>query len=158
MKHVLAAALVAASFAVIPASAQDRTEVGLLDCKVEGGAGFIVGSSKDVSCIFTSADSSRAPEAYVGSINKVGLDVGVTGAGVMKWSVLAPTSGQWPDGALAGNYVGASAEATAAVGVGANVLIGGSSDTIMLQPLSVQGQTGLNVAVGVTDFNLQPAG
>jgi hypothetical protein len=58
------------------------------------------------------------------------------------------------DGALAGTYLGASAEATAGVGAGANLLIGGSDDTISLQPLSVQGQTGLNAALGVSELIL----
>lgn len=157
MRLSIIVAAVAAGLAAIPAFAQDRTEVGVLDCTIEGGAGFILGSSKDLSCVFDPAGEGPN-EAYVGVVNKVGVDIGVTGESIMKWAVLAPSASPWPAGALAGSYVGASAEATAAIGAGANVLIGGSSQTIALQPLSIQGQTGLNLAVGVAEFRLQPAG
>ena len=155
-KLVLAAALLAAT-AATPVIAQERTELGVLDCVIEGGTGFVVGSSKDLSCTFTSADDSRPPEAYFGVVNKFGLDVGATGDTLMQWLVLAPTNDVYAPGALAGDYVGASAEATAGVGVGANVLVGGSNQTISLQPVSVQAQTGLNLALGVTEFQLRTA-
>ena len=100
--------------------------------------------------------STQGPsEVYVGSISKFGLDVGATSGGEMIWSVYAPTTRRF--GALAGHYSGASAEATVGAGLGANVLVGGSARTVALQPVSVQGQTGLNVAVGVTGLELHPA-
>jgi len=100
--------------------------------------------------------SERGPrEVYVGSISKFGLDLGATAGGEMVWAVYAPTTRRF--GALAGHYGGATAEATVGGGLGANVLIGGSDRTITLQPLSVQGQAGLNVAAGVADFELRPA-
>ncbi len=154
----LCAAAFAAALSVAPAAAQDRTEFGLLECNVEGGVGFIIGSSKDMSCVFNPSDKSRPQEAYVGTISKFGIDVGVTDGAVMQWLVLAPSAEPLPDGALAGHYIGASAEASAAVGGGANVLVGGSNETVSLQPLSVQGTVGLNLALGVTDFKLAPAG
>jgi hypothetical protein len=137
------------------AQAQEGVELGLLDCLVEGGAGFIVGSSKDVSCTYDPADDALPVEQYFGNISKFGLDVGVTGASVMQWLVLAPTADIYAPGALAGDYVGASAQATAGVGVGANLLVGGSDQSFTLQPLSVQAQTGLNLAVGVSRFELR---
>ena len=70
----------------------------------------------------------------------------------MVWAVYAATSGG--PAALAGTYAGASAEASVGAGLGANVLVGGSNRTIALQPLSVQGQTGVNLAVGVTGLTL----
>lgn len=152
-----AAALLATSLHT-PLMAQDRTELGMLDCRIEGGVGFIIGSKKELSCIFKPADQSRPAEAYFGTVSKFGLDVGVTGTTLMTWLVLAPTTDPLPAGALSGNYVGASAEASAAIGGGANVLVGGSSKTITLQPLSVQAQTGINVAVGVSEFRLRMAG
>jgi len=79
----------------------------------------------------------------------------VTGKGVMAWAVFAP--GKLKAGALAGHYVGASAEASVAVGLGANVLVGGSDKSIALQPLSVQAQTGLNLAAGVASLRLKKA-
>jgi hypothetical protein len=137
---------------------QGGVELGLLDCVIEGGTGFILGSTKDVRCTFEPADKQWAPEAYFGVINKFGLDVGYTEATIMRWAVLASSSNIYAPGALAGDYVGASAEVTAAVGAGANLLVGGSGQTFTLQPLSVQTQTGLNFAVGVSQFQLRSAG
>jgi len=135
-----------------PAGAQTMVAAGTLTCDVSAGIGLIVGSKRSVSCTF--APSMPGPvEAYSGTITKVGVDVGVTSGGVMVWLVYAPTSR--PVGALAGVYGGATAEATFAVGLGANVLVGGSNRTVALQPLSVQGQTGLNVAAGVAELNLR---
>jgi hypothetical protein len=156
MKRLTLAAAAAAAILAAPALSQQRTEVGVLDCTIEGGAGFIVGSQKDLTCTFSPA--GKSPEAYVGTVSKFGLDVGVTGAATMQWLVVAPTGNPLPAGALAGNYVGASAEVTAAIGAGANVLVGGSNQTIALQPVSVQAQTGLNLAVGVSEFKLRMAG
>ena len=158
MKRSIFLAAAAAACLSIPAAAQQRTEVGLLDCTIEGGVGFIVGSQKDLTCTFTPAGGAQPAEAYVGTVTKFGLDVGVTGVTLMRWLVVAPTGTPLPAGALAGDYVGASAEETAAVGTGANVLVGGSNQTIALQPVSVQAQTGLNLAVGVSSFRLRMAG
>jgi hypothetical protein len=72
---------------------------------------------------------------------------------VIVWTVVAPTVAL-PPGSLAGSYGGATASATVGVGVGANVLVGGSSDTISLQPVSIQGGTGLNVAGGFASISL----
>jgi hypothetical protein len=155
------AAVAGVSMFAVTANAQNKgVELGLLDCVVEGGAGFIIGSTKDVKCTYTPADKKFAPEVYRGEIRKIGLDVGVTGATFIQWAVLAPTANRYAAGALAGNYVGVSAEASAAVGVGANLLVGGSDKAFTLQPLSVQEQSGVNLAVGVTDFRLEraPAG
>lgn len=130
-----------------------HVEAGVLNCTVYGGTGFIFGSTKDLSCTFKGL--SGGSERYRGSITKFGLDVGFTGKTVIIWTVLAP-SADVPKGALAGNYGGVSAEATVGLGVGANALIGGSKNTIALQPLSVQGQQGLNVAVAVSSLKLRP--
>jgi hypothetical protein len=132
----------------------EGVRVGVLSCEVAGGAGFIIGSSKDLRCRFEGA--SGKTERYVGFIDKFGLDIGVTGPAAMSWAVFAPTS-DVRRGALAGNYVGASAEATVGVGAGANLLIGGSDETISLQPLSVQGQTGVNAALAIAGLALRPA-
>jgi hypothetical protein len=95
---------------------------------------------------------SGPQEIYVGNINKFGLDIGATAGGRMVWSVYAPTTRR--AGALSGSYGGASAEATIGAGLGANVLIGGSDRTVSLQPVSVQGQVGGNLAIGVADLQL----
>ena len=157
-KRLKAIAILAAGAAIafpISASAQaNRTKVGTLTCDISGGIGLIIASKKDVTCMFTPGE--RGPrEVYVGAISKFGLDIGATTGGEMVWAVYAPTTRRF--GALAGNYAGASAEATVGAGLGANVLVGGSDRTVALQPLSVQGQAGLNVAAGVAELILRPA-
>jgi Protein of unknown function (DUF992) len=133
---------------------QNGAQVGTLTCDISGGVGLIIASKKDVTCMFTPANSGPR-EVYVGHISKFGLDLGATSGGQMVWAVFAPSVA--PYGALAGDYVGATAEATVGAGLGANALIGGSNRTVTLQPLSVQGQTGLNVAAGVAGLTLRPA-
>ncbi len=147
------AALAMSAMLAPSAVAQARVELGVLDCHVAGGAGFIIGSTKDLSCTFSPA--GRPPETYFGVVRKFGLDVGVTGASLIRWVVLAPTVDAYAPGALAGNYVGVSAEATAGVGLGANALVGGSGETFVLQPVSVQAQEGLNLAIGFSSFQLR---
>lgn len=135
-----------------PAMAQDQ--VGLLECNVAPGVGLVVTSSHALSCRFSPADNTP-PDYYVGTINKFGLDIGFTGAGRLVWGVVAPSI--VPAHALTGRYVGAMGQATIGIGLGGNALIGGSNQTITLQPLSVSAQTGLNLAAGVGDLTLEPA-
>ena len=154
-KTAIAAAVIATVLSGA-AQAQDRgVELGSLECAIAGGTGFIFGSTKDLSCTFTPTDKSFAPEAYFGVVNKYGLDIGTTKQTVMQWLVLSPLKNIYAPGALAGDYVGASAEVTAAVGAGANLLVGGSSQAFTLQPLSLQTQTGINLAIGVSQFQLR---
>lgn len=148
-----AAALSVTALAVTGAAAQERIKAGTLDCDLSGGVGYVVGSQKAMRCMFTPAAGGRR-EVYEGVINKLGVDLGATSGGRMTWAVYAPTNRRF--GALAGTYGGATAEATVGAGVGANVLVGGSDRTIELQPVSVQGQTGLNVAAGVASLELRP--
>ena len=133
-----------------PAQAQG-VKAGVLTCNVSSGFGFVFGSSRSVNCSFS--PPGGPPQHYVGSIDKFGVDIGYTAGGVLVWTVLAPTVSPAP-GSLSGSYGGATASATAGVGVGANVLVGGSSSTISLQPLSIEGSTGLNVAAGVAALTL----
>jgi Protein of unknown function (DUF992) len=154
-KTIGAVALALAVMSLAPA-AEARVKAGVISCDIAGGFGWIIGSSKQVSCIFT-PEQPGPTEAYVGTIRKFGLDIGVTSRQHMVWGVFADTWGN-SRGALAGEYLGATGEATVAVGLGANVLIGGSNRSIALQPLSLTGQTGLNVAAGVADLQLWPAG
>jgi hypothetical protein len=159
VKHVARALLGASVITAValtvqtPADAQSRTRVGVLDCDVSGGIGMIIGSRKAMNCTYT--PTGQGPrEAYSGSIGKFGLDVGATSGGRMVWAVYAATAGG--PAALAGQYAGASAEASVGAGLGANVLVGGSNRTIALQPVSIQGQAGVNLAVGVTSLTLNP--
>jgi hypothetical protein len=153
-----AAALTLAAAVTLPTATRaqraERAKVGTLTCDISGGIGMIIASKKAVTCMFT--PSRPGPrEVYVGHISKFGLDLGATTGGEMVWAVYAPTNRRF--GALAGHYVGATAEATVGAGLGANVLIGGSNRTVALQPVSVQGQAGLNVAAGVAGLDLRPA-
>jgi hypothetical protein len=132
----------------------ERTKVGTLTCDISGGIGLIITSHKDLTCMFTPSEPGPR-EVYVGGISKFGLDLGATAGGEMVWAVYAPTTRRF--GALAGEYSGVSAEATVGAGLGANVLVGGSNRTVALQPVSVQGQAGLNVAAGVAELTLRPA-
>jgi hypothetical protein len=143
----------AAAMAVLASSANAAphgVRVGELTCNVASGWGFIFGSSKDLHCTYR---GNGHFEHYTGSISKFGVDVGYTEGGVLVWGVFAPTS-DMRKGALSGDYVGASAQATVAVGVGANALVGGFDKSIALQPLSVEGSKGLNVAAGIGSISL----
>ncbi len=128
-------------------------ELGILRCTVEGGVGLILGSARDMVCKFDPANSD-VKETYAGRIAKFGLDIGVTGESFVRWVVVAAQDDVVRPGALAGTYGGASASGSFAAGLGANVLVGGSGKSIALQPVSVQAQTGVNLAVGVSRLTL----
>src|ERR1700719_1622306 len=145
-------ALAAVSFNTETAQAQ-RIRSGVLNCDVSAGIGLIIGSQRSVNCLFTPDQPGYPQEGYYGTISKLGLDVGVTAGGVMVWGVYADTNRGY--GFLAGDYAGASGEATIAVGLGANVLVGGSNRTVALQPVSIGGQVGLNLALGVANLRLR---
>lgn len=155
---LLAATLFAATPALAqqPAPAQQggAVSVGTLRCDVAGSPGFIFGSTRQVDCQFVGAGGRR--EHYKGEISRYGVDLGFTTGAVMIWGVLAPTSDVAP-GVLAGTFAGVSAGVTAGVGVGANVLVGGSNRAIQLQPLSIEGNRGLNIALGVAEMTLKAA-
>jgi len=146
-------ALAAMAAMTSPAAAQSRVEAGMLEC---GGttASFIVGSVTELRCTFRPAGGGAEP--YTATIRRVGVDIALPANVGVAWAVFAPTRRVGP-GDLAGGYAGASASATAVVGVGANALVGGSSNTIALQPLSLQGQTGLGIAAGIAGMELRPA-
>jgi hypothetical protein len=131
--------------------AQADVRVGVMTCDVDSGFGYVLGSSRDLHCTFVPA--AGAPEHYAGTISKFGVNIGYVHNAAIVWTVVAPTVAL-PPGSLTGTYGGATASATVGVGVGANVLVGGSSDTISLQPVSVEGGTGLNVAGGFASMSL----
>ncbi|MCB5204890.1 DUF992 domain-containing protein [Neorhizobium sp. T786] len=173
MKKILTAALSAAAIATViaPAAlaadavryqeqapvyqesdARNGVKIGYLTCDIGGGVGYVLGSAKEVGCTFSSIDGSRT-DSYAGALRKMGIDLGFTTRGRMVWAVFAPTAG-YHSGSLAGLYQGVTAEATVGAGVGANILIGGTSGSIHLQTISVQGQLGLNVAATGTSMTL----
>ena len=129
--------------------------IGYLACDIGGGIGYLIGSAKTVDCVFHSSNGRR--ERYTGTIRKLGVDVGFTTRGRLVWAVFAPTAG-YHHGSLSGIYDGASVEATVGAGVGANVLVGGTSGSIHLQTISVQGQLGLNAAATGTSMTLNSVG
>jgi hypothetical protein len=134
------------------AAAEPRTQVGELRCDVSAGIGLVVGSQRTLNCTFVPSTPGRA-EHYTGTLTKLGIDVGVTTGGAMVWHVFAPTDRH--AGALAGSYGGATAEASVGAGAGANVLVGGSDRTTELQPVSLEHETGLNLAAGVAGIDLR---
>ena len=150
----LATLLVASASSAISTSAmaQSRIEVGVLDCR-GSTTSFIVGSVTDLSCAYRPAGGGPA-EPYRATLRRAGVDLGFNQQIVVAWAVWAPSSGN-PRYDLSGNYGGAAASATVGVGVGANALIGGSGNTIALQPLSGQAQTGLSVAAGIAGLELR---
>src|SRR5271166_4976678 len=124
---------------------------GYLTCHVASGWGWMFGSSRKLQCAY--ALQPGYTEYYTGSITKLGADIGYLQSGVIMWAVLSPTT-NLGQGSLAGHYGGATASATVGVGAGANVLIGGLNASIALQPVSIEGQNGLNVAAGVVAMTL----
>ncbi len=149
-----AALLVGLAVMAEPTQAQRPVweQAGTLSCDVSAGIGLVIGSRREVNCLFT-PNYPSPPEQYIGAITKVGLDLGVTGGGQLVWAVQMSTTRR--RGVLAGSYAGAAAEASAVIGLGANVLVGGNERSVALQPLSVQGQVGVNVAAGIAEISLQ---
>ena len=135
--------------------ARDGVKIGMLTCEVGGGVGYVLGSAKSVDCVFSATNGER--DEYTGVIRKMGVDLGFTTQGRIVWAVFAPTAG-YHHGSLGGLYQGATAEATVGVGVGTNLLFGGTSGSIHLQTVSISGQIGLNLAATGTSVTLTPAG
>ena len=142
-----------ASFAVANAQSIQRVQVGVLECRGGASIGFIVGSVTNLGCVLRV--EGMPEDRYVATIHKVGLDLGITEESALAWGVYAPVARLGP-GDLSGNYAGAQGSASVGVGVGGNALVGGSNNSIALQPLSVQGQVGLSVAAGLESLELRP--
>ena len=154
LRLMLGAAVAVTGLAVASAAnaAPAGIKIGTLTCDVAAGAGFVFGSTQDLRCSYE--PTKARVEHYSGSISKWGVDIGYTNKGKLVWAVFAPTS-DVRAGAIEGEYVGATAQATIAVGLGANALVGGLDKSIALQPLSVSGTTGLNVAAGIGSISLK---
>lgn len=147
------AALLAAALAtVLPASADPKVALGTLTCHGHGGVGLIFGSKESMNCEFTTAVSGRV-YPYRATITQVGVDIGFTGASTLVWTVLGGTNSM-PGDALEGSYGGVTAGAAVGIGASANALVGGSNQSVVLQPVSVEGQTGLNLSAGVAGLTL----
>jgi hypothetical protein len=138
---------------VASASAAPPVRAGILQCQGGQNVGFVVGSVTSLECVFRS--DGRRPEPYIAKVQRIGLDLGVTEQTQLSWAVNAPNT-RLGRGELAGSYGGVGANASIGIGGGGNFLVGGPSNAYALQPLSVQGQTGLNVAAGIAGLELQP--
>ena len=130
-----------------------RVQVGVLECRGGSSVGFIVGSVTNLGCVLRI--DGLPEDRYVATIRKVGVDLGITQETALAWGVFAPVARLGP-GALSGNYAGAQGSASVGVGLGGNALVGGSDNSIALQPLSVQGQVGVNLAAGLESLELRP--
>ena len=151
LKASAAALALGAALAIAPASAAG-VKVGVLSCTVHSGWGFVFGSSKDLWCNYH--PNKNGEEHYTGKVSKFGIDIGYTKGGVIVWDVVAPTSDLRP-GSLEGTYAGATAGATLGVGGDVNVLVGGFDKSIALQPISIEGNSGINIAAGIGAITLK---
>src|SRR3978361_1509131 len=154
---ILAAVIAGVLVAPLPgADAQQpmqRVQGGVLECRGGASVGFVVGSVTHLGCVLRA--EGMPEDRYVATIHKVGLDLGITQESALAWGVFAPVARLGP-GDLSGNYVGAQGSATLGVGAGGNALVGGSNNSIALQPLSLQGQIGLSSAAGLESLELRP--
>ncbi len=150
----IAATMLTASVGAVDAQQpMQRVQVGVLECRGGASIGFIVGSVTNLGCVLR---ADRVPDdRYIAVIQKIGIDIGITEETSLAWTVFAPVTRLGP-GDLAGTYAGADASAAVGIGLGGNVLIGGSNNSVALQPLSVQGQVGLSVAAGLESLELRP--
>jgi hypothetical protein len=153
---LLPAIFTLAALIAVPADAQRPTwtQAGVLRCTLNPSVGFVIFGHQSMECRFHPV--SGPAQAYEGAINTVGLDLGVSDGGRLAWAVFGPADGV-PNGALAGEYVGASGDVGVGVGAGANVLVGGSNRSIALQPVSLEGSVALNVVAGLSQLKLRPA-
>jgi Protein of unknown function (DUF992) len=153
LSRAAAAALLASITGAAAQQSIQRVQVGVLECRGAASVGFIVGSVTNLGCVFRS--DNMPEDRYIATIRKVGLDLGITQESALAWGVFAPVARLGP-GDLSGNYAGAQGSAAVGVGFGGNALIGGSANSIALQPLSVQGQVGLSIAAGLESLELRP--
>lgn len=150
----VAATVLVASFAAAHAQQpMQRVQIGVLECRGGASVGFVVGSVTNLGCVLRA--DGMPEDRYVATIRKVGLDLGITQESALAWGVFAPSVRLGP-GALSGDYAGVHGSAAIGVGLGGNVLVGGSDNSIALQPLSVQGQVGLSIAAGLESLELRP--
>src|ERR1700720_1806170 len=149
----LCIAVVALVAPIATANALPPVRAGILQCQGGQNVGFVVGSVTSLECVFQS--EGRRPEPYIATVRRYGVDLGFTDQTRFSWAVNAPT-GRLGRGDLAGNYGGVGANASVGLGFGGNFLVGGPANSYALQPISVQGQTGLTGAAGVADIQLEP--
>lgn len=150
IKKIIASVAIIAGLMTVPAAASG-VKLGTLTCQIDGTVGLLIGSVAQGECTYRQRNGNT--KHYTAEFSRLGVDVGVTGNKTIVWAVFGVDGRS--NGGLAGSYSGANAEATAVVGVGVNALIGGLQNGIILNPVSVSGQTGLNVAAGVANLRLE---
>lgn len=150
IKTMIAAALVATGLMLTPAQA-DGVKLGTLTCNVKGTIGLLIGSVTEGKCVFVETNGNKT--VYDAAFSRLGVDVGLTGNKTIVWAVFGADGRS--NGGLRGTYTGVNVEATAIVGVGANALVGGLESGIVLNPLSITGQTGLGAAAGIATLTLK---
>jgi Protein of unknown function (DUF992) len=154
-KSLLAVAVAGLALGIVssgtPAGAAVTVKAGMLTCHVGSGYGFVFGSSRSLNCTYS---GGGRVEHYAGDISKFGVDIGYLQSGVIVWAVFAPTTNLHA-GALSGGYGGLTAGASVDVGGAANALVGGSNRELSLQPFSIEGEKGLNVAAGIASITLK---
>jgi hypothetical protein len=139
--------------AAAPSVAGPAVRYGVLSCDISGGIGLIFTEKQTMNCAYR-PDDGTSPETYVGSIEEVGIELGTTSGGELTWVVVSLERGV-PRGALAGTYIGVAANASLGEGFGANDLNGGLNRSYVLQPYSVQTQSGVNFAAGIAKVTLR---
>ena len=151
--HVVVAAGAAVAALALAAPANAAVDIGTLSCNIGGGPGIIIGSSRPVACTY---NGPAGPEHYAGNVSKLGMDIGWLNSGQIIWNVVAPNAAPGPaPGMLSGSYAGVTGSAAVGFGAGANVLVGGNGQSFTLQPVSFEGQQGLDIAAGLEAMNLQ---
>jgi hypothetical protein len=157
MSSIRVQAIACAFLAVLLSSATAQARlpfrIGGLTCNTGPRVGLVLGSRQEMRCVFV-ASATGQQYVYTGTIRRLGVDIGVTRGGTLFWAVFARNS-RINRGTLRGSYTGASGNVAVGLGLGAKVLIGGSRRTITLQPLSVEGQIGINLALGVANLTLR---
>jgi len=151
-RSMLGAAIVSLLMPMVGADASPP-QAGFLECQGGRSIGYVLGSVAELDCVYRS--HGRSPEPYIATIRRFGLDLGVTEQTRFAWAVSAPVS-RFERGELAGTYGGVGASASVGVGFGGNFLVGGPGNSYSLQPISLQGQTGFNLAAGVAGIELKP--
>lgn len=159
---VFAALMCLATASISPVAAEPKTrlQAGVLECRGDGGWGTIIASKKTFECVFSNLEG-QAIGRYEAVVRKFGIDLGVSGATALQWAVFGPTSrvgGRYVAGSLEGEYAGIGADVSLGPGIGANALIGGGTESLALQPVSVQAGSGVNIAAGVRTLVLTYTG
>lgn len=155
MKRLLSTATVLVTLLMTSgnALAAKSVNLGMLVCDLSKGIGLIVIEKQKMTCEFRPISGPN--EAYAGKITDIGIELGEVKEGHLIWGVFAAALTDMQPGALAGHYAGVEADAALGLGVGANALIGGTGKGFVLQPLSVEGEVGINVAAGIRTVTLE---